>query len=279
VISSNLIRQAVPKTLAARKATLLSLIEHPWLLFVLLLIGLVLVVEAGLRLRHASLSMDGERQSLIESARDGLSVLLSLLLGFSLPMAQPHYEQRKQLVIDEANAIATVDQRAQMLPEPFRGKILELLRQYVDARIEFSKSDLDEGALRASITHAKHLQDEMWQQSVMLIQQNPNVVTPIFVQALGGLADLIELRLAAEEKRIPRAIWLVLGLISVLTCFVVGYSMRRRLLLAIFVLPLTVAIVLSLVSDLDSPRGGFIRAGQQSMERLQLDLKAETLKL
>ena len=66
---------------------MLSLIEHPWLLFPVLLVGLTLVVEAGLRLRYASPGMDEERQSLIESARNSLNVLLSLLLGFSLPMA------------------------------------------------------------------------------------------------------------------------------------------------------------------------------------------------
>jgi len=39
-------------------------------------------------------------------------------------------------VVEEANAIETVDQRAQMLPDPFRTRILGLLREYVDARIE-----------------------------------------------------------------------------------------------------------------------------------------------
>jgi hypothetical protein len=34
-------------------------------------------------------------------------------------------------------------------------------------------------------------------------------------------------------------------------------------------------IVLSLVSEPDSPRTGFTRSGQQSMERLQLDLRTE----
>src|SRR5437899_13094086 len=53
---------------AVREPILLSLIAHPWLLFPVLLIGLTLVVEAGLRLRHASSSMDEERESLIESA-------------------------------------------------------------------------------------------------------------------------------------------------------------------------------------------------------------------
>lgn len=253
---------------------MLWLLTHSLLLFPTLLIGLMLVVELGLRLRESHPTADTERQSLIESARDGLGVLLSLLIGFSLPMALPHYEQRSQLVLDEANAISTVHQRAQMLPEPFRGKILESLRDYVDARIEFARAD-DEPSILAAVDHAKKIQNEMWQQSVLLVRQNPNSVTPLFVQSLGALADLIEQRLVAYEKRIPAEIWAVLVLISVLTSFVVGYSMRRRALLAMFVLPLTVAIVLSLVSELDNPRTGLIRVGQQSMQRLQLDLSSD----
>jgi hypothetical protein len=115
----------------------------------------------------------------------GLSVLLSLLLGFSLPMALSHYEQRRQLVTDEANAIATVEQRAQPLPEPFRSNILQLVREYVDARIDFAKGALSGHTVLAAIDHAKHLQNEMLQQTVMLVQQKPNAVTPIFAQALG----------------------------------------------------------------------------------------------
>lgn len=252
------------------------LIEHPWLLFPILLLGLMLLVEVGLRIRQASSGVDEDHQSLIETARDGLTVLVSFLLGFSLVMAQPNYQQRKQLVIEEANAISTVDQRAQLLPEPFRGKIIQLLQEYVDTRIDFGNDKLDEHAILESIAHAKHLQNEMWQQSVMVVLQSANVFTPFFLeQALGALSDLSEQRRAAEEKRIPGAIWLVLVLISVLACFTFGYSMKRRFLLTMLVLPLTVAIVLSLVSELDSPRAGFIRSGQQSMERLQLDLKTE----
>ena len=62
-------------------------------------------------------------------------------------------------------------------------------------------------------------------------------------------------------------------LISSLTSFVVGYTMRRRVWLGMLVLPLTVAIVLSLVSELDNPRAGLVRVSQQSMLRLQHDLK------
>jgi hypothetical protein len=251
------------------------IIAHTEIFFPLLLVILLLVVELGVRARRASPNVDAERQSLFESARDGLSVLLSFLLGFSLPMALPHYEQRSQLVVDEANAIATVHQRAQMLPEPFRERILKSLREYVDTRIDFSRQ-VNEKDILASVGEARKIQDEMWQESVPLVQQQPNAVTPLFVQALGQLSDLIESRLAAYEKRVPMAIWFVLFLMSALTCFVVGYTMKQRLVLAMLVVPLTVAIVLSLVSELDNPRTGFVNVGQQSMERLAAELQTET---
>jgi hypothetical protein len=254
---------------------LLWLIAHTELFFPILLTGLTLVVEFGFRLRQMSPRVDPELQSVVESARGGLGVLLGLLLGFSLPMALPHYEQRTQLVTDEANAIATVAQRAEMLPEPYRDRILQPLGEYVDARLEFASSDLDGPTMMAAVSHAKHLQNEIWQQAVLLVPQNINQVSPTFVQAAGELADLVELRLAAAEKHIPTAIWLIFILISVLTCFVVGYSMRCRVLLGMLVLPLTVASVLSLVSELDNPRAGLVRVSQQSMLRLQQDLKAE----
>ncbi len=129
--------------------------------------------------------------------------------------------------------------------------------------------------MEATVNHAKHLQNEMWQQTVMLVPTNINAVTLTFVQAVSRLSDLIEERRAAAEKHIPTAIWLVFILISILTCFIVGYSMRCRVLLGMLVLPLTVVIVLSLVSELDNPRAGLVRVSQQSMQRLQQDLKGE----
>ncbi len=251
---------------------LLSLIAHTELFFPLLLVGLLLVVEAGFRVRRASPGVDPEIQSAVESARDRLTVLLALLLGFSLPMALPHYEQRNQLVTDEADAISTVAQRAQMLSEPYREKILQALGEYIDARLEFASADLGGPQMMAAVNHAKHLQNEMWLQSVPLIPQ-----TPMFAQSVDRLSDLIEERLAAAERRIPDAIWLVFILISVLACFVVGYSMRCRVLLGMLVLPLTVAIVLSLVSELDNPHAGVIRVSQKSMLRIQQDLKAQAV--
>jgi hypothetical protein len=41
--------------------------------------------------------------------------------------------------------------------------------------------------------------------------------------------------------------------------------------------PLTIAIVMALIADLDSPRTGLIQVGQQSLRRVQQDLKSGVL--
>jgi hypothetical protein len=250
----------------ANRYALLWLIDHPWHFFSILLLGLLFCVNLGFHFRHR----DEQNHSQIESARDGLNVLLSLLLGFMLPMAHPHYDQRKELIVDEANAISTVHLRAEMLPEPFRGKILGELREYLNSRTDFGK-ETDESTLRASLARSKQLLNEMQQQAIALVEQGSNSVTPIFVQALNQLSDLTEKRLAAEENRIPTAIWLMVVLIAVLAGLITGYSIRHRRLVEMMVLPLTVAIVMALVAELDSPRSGVIQVSQQSMERLQLE--------
>lgn len=256
-----------------------SVLNQPTVLFVVMFTILLVVVHVGYRVAQLrSAEASEERHAQILSARDGTGLLLSLLLGFTLAMALPNYELRKRLLIDEANAIGTTNLRAQVLPDPARSKMQGLLREYVQARIDYQKAALDDRELRASFERAKELQDEMWQQSVAVAQQSNSPMTSLFLQALNDSIDLSEKRLAALEARVPLAIWVMLGFVSVLTCFLTGYGMRQRFVLVMLISPLMISVVLALIADLDSPRSGLIRVQQQSMERLQRDLHSPSSK-
>jgi hypothetical protein len=251
-------------------AALTGLIDYPVALFAVLFVTLVSVVEIGCRLAlWTAINGDEDLHEQIVAVRDGLSVLLSLLLAFSLAMVLTRFDLRKQLIVDEANAIGTTRLRAQMLAEPARGKILNLLRRYLDARMEFTEAGLHEEKLQMSFSQAKQLQGDIWQQAVAVAQQSPTPITSMFVQSLNESIDLSEKRLAALENRVPDVLWVVLIAISMFTCLLVGYSMRQRALLVMLLWPLMISIVLALNADLDSPRAGLIQIGQQSIERLQ----------
>jgi Protein of unknown function (DUF4239) len=251
----------------------MTLVDYPLWLFASLLIVLAGIVEVGFRLTlRVPADVARERQEQIEATRNEIAVLISLLLGFTLAMVLSRFDLRKQLVVDEANAIGTTSLRAQMLPEPSRSKAQELLRQYTEARLEFSKSGTDSGTFQRALKRSRQLQTDLWQQAVAVAQQSPGPITALFVNSLNETIDLDAKRLAALENRVPSAIWGTLVFLSLLTCLMVGYSQRQRFLPAMLVPPLMIAIVMTLIAELDTPGNGLIRVGQESIERLHSEL-------
>jgi hypothetical protein len=252
------------------------LFEQPWLLFAVLFVVLSALLEAGYRI-GVSISADTDplRHEQLASARDGIGLLLSLLLGFTLAMALSRFDQRKQLVVDEANAIGTTILRAEMLPEPARDKMLELLREYIDARIRFAAVGLYGEEFAQATARGKELQNQMWKEGMDVAKTTPNAITSLFVEALNQSVDLSEKRLSMLENRVPTPIWVMLILISFLTCLTVGMSVRRRFWYVMMISPLMISIVMALIADLNSPRSGFLQTGRASMERLQKDLQLQ----
>jgi len=250
----------------------MSLFDQPVVLFAVLFLVLAAMGEIGIRWRlRLSAHIDEGRHEQISAARDEVAVLLSLLLGFTLAMALQRIDHRRELVVDEADAISTAGLRAQLLPEPYRGKVLELLREYVDARLAYSSAgkgpELDETLVRT-----KKLQDRIWEQSLDVAQQKDSPINSIFLESINETFNWSEKRVAAVENRVPVPIWIMLVLVSMATCLMVGLDMKRRFWVTILVWPLMICIVMALIADLDSPYSGVIQVSQQSMRRLQQNL-------
>jgi hypothetical protein len=79
---------------------------------------------------------------------------------------------------------------------------------------------------------------------------------------------------AAWLNRIPVSAWGLMIVIAFFSNLMQGYGVRgaggRRVVL--FVLPITVALSLSLISDIDSPRAGLIRVVPVNLISLQQSL-------
>jgi hypothetical protein len=85
------------------------------------LLGLVFLAlmlaasEAGFRLgRRPGKQTSEDTKSHISTVAAGILGVLGLLLGFTMSMAVTRYELRKQLVVEEANAIGTAHLRTQL---------------------------------------------------------------------------------------------------------------------------------------------------------------------
>jgi hypothetical protein len=252
---------------------MLYLLDHPIALFVVATVVLLLAHEIGYRLRAwARNPEDKEWEKEVHQTRNQIAVLLSLLIGFAMSMALSRFDARKQLVIEEANAIGTASLRAGMQVEPIRSAAPALFRDYVDARLSIfgAASDIDEHD--PAVKRARQIQDELWSQATTAAQQAPTPITGLYVAALNDVIDLDAKRVAARRNRIPLDIWALMATLAILTSIVVGYGQRHRAAMATFIPVLMVAISISLIADLDSPVSGLIQVSQQSMQILSDDL-------
>jgi hypothetical protein len=63
---------------------------------------------------------DTNRKDQVFSISDGLFIMMSLLLGFSMTLVVPRYTERRTLLVEEAVSIGTTYLRATTLPQPYR---------------------------------------------------------------------------------------------------------------------------------------------------------------
>src|SRR3984885_388128 len=162
------------------------LLNQPWLLFLAVGVVLFAAAVAGYGLASTThINEDSHHHEQLNSLREGLFVLLGLLLGFTVAMALPRFDERRQLVIDEANSIGTTMLRAEMLPEPQRSKSLDLLREYALVRRDSAMT----GPAQAW-PKTKALQAQLWQQLVSVTQQNQTAIVATYVLTLNDTIDV-----------------------------------------------------------------------------------------
>ena len=250
------------------------LFDRPSVLFIVICIALITASVLGYRLAlFTRINEDSHHHEHINSLREGLFIFLGLLLGFTVAMVLPRFEQRRDLVNQEAGAIGTLILRTQILPEPQRGKIMQLLREYVVVREGFARNTLlNQAALNRETQHTKALQKQLWQQVIAATRDNENAVMASYMQAASNVFDVADERLATFDKRVPNTVWLVLFVVGAFQSFVTGFSLKRKFWLPLAMTPVVITMVMALIAALDSPRSGLIHIEQTSMERLVNDV-------
>jgi hypothetical protein len=249
---------------------------------IVLALALLLAVaaEAGRRLgqsqRHPSAAREEAQFTSIEGA---LLALLSLLLGFTFAMALSRFEYRKELVVQESNAIGTAALRARLLPRAERDAALGLLGRYVEVRLQTvlqtaqSSPERQRGDAEAAQLHAR-----LWAVAAAVAAMDPRSVTyGMFAQSVNQLIDVKSQRDVAVANHVPESVLLLLCGIAALSAGILGYGnglvgIRNRIPAAVYAV--VIVLVVLLIVDLDRPQQGLARVSQESMLRVQALLNA-----
>ena len=249
-----------------------------WLIAVVFLVLMLATTELGFRLGCVNKRKTCETtKSEISVLQGGIIGVLGLLLGFTLAMAVSRFEERKQLVVEESNAIGTSFLRAQFVPDPEGKEISSRLRDYLDTRLQYSSvsKELDERQ-KAARVRAAQLQDELWSRAAAFAQQDPRSVTAgLLLTSLNTVIDVEAARSASTMNHVPETIILVVALVALLSAVLVGYLFglgAQRHLLSTATLAAAITAVLFVIVDLDRPDRGLIRINQQPLIDVQARL-------
>jgi hypothetical protein len=202
--------------------------------------------------------------------------LLAFMLAFTFGLTANRYDMRKEILLDEVNAIGTAFLRTDFLVEPYHTQIRELYRDYVD--LSTSWINYPE-RLEEVIAESEVIQDKIWSLSVEAVAKTPNQeITSAYIESLNEVIDLHTKRVTvAIRYRIPTPIWYALMFVTFLTMGAVGYQFGftgGRSIFITILLALTFSAVIYLIADLDRSMGGEIKISQQPMIDLQKKIES-----
>ena len=189
--------------------------------------------------------------------------LLALMIAFTFSMAQGRYEDRRNLVVQEANAMVGTYLAAQLLDQPGRTEMGDLLRRYADVRLEYFATGGDAAKIAAYDAASEVMHRQLW--DTMLRATAPHrttMVVGLVSQPLTRMIDLKAERRSARLAKVPVEVMQALIVYSVITALTLGYVMgglkaRHRIVATILFVLISVSIMVTL--DLDSPASGGIR--------------------
>jgi hypothetical protein len=194
--------------------------------------------------------------------------LLALLLAFSFSIALSRYDARRTMVLEEANAIGSTANFALMLPAPSQPPILSLLRDYTAVRASLG-IPFDPPKTRREIAQSLELQARLWQQAIAVTAADPQSLPAYrFVASLNEMNNIHERRITALRYHVPIAVTVMLLGVALVGVTFAGYNTGvtgSRRLLPNLIMSVTVAVLVVLVIDLDSPSQGLITVPNQPL--------------
>ncbi len=231
-----------------------------WNLILITLVTVLAAIELGYqagRWRNRDREFDSE--ALLSAMTGAHLALLAFILAFSFSMAAGHHSDRKRLIMDDANIIGTAFLRSQLVAEPHRSSIGDLLRQSATLRAGIGPgTDPDQ-----AISDSEALHERIWDEVRLMINQSESgEIEALLVESINAIFDVHERRVAAGlRNRVPPSLWVALFALLILSMAGIGYFSGikgHRNPIASTGLALSFSMVIILIADLDRPTSGLV---------------------
>lgn len=248
--------------------------QPQWLIGALTLIILIISVETGYWIGlKAKVEMTQAMKAQISTIQTAILTIFTFLLGFTFAMALARFDNRKQMVVKESNAIGTAVLRSKLLPENQRAKMNALFKTYVNLEFSItSRANVPIEEQKKQLKEAKRLQALMWDEAFAATEDNPlSIPAGLFATSINQLIDVKTERDIALSNHVPEIVLLGLLLFAALAIGILGYGnglVATHARYPAIILCIVITISFILIIDLDRPNRGLTKVSQESMIEL-----------
>ena len=243
------------------------------LLAAIIFIMIIVFYLFGHDLRNKVIKKNPDYSTIELGAINGtLLGLLGLLLAFTFSMASSRFDNRRQVIIEEANNIGTVILRTDIYPDSVRQLLRANLKEYVEARIAFYQVGMDEKKIIEYYLKADSLSGKIWLIAANYASINNSLtITSQMIPALNAMIDITTTRRAAGEATIPDSIMYFLFILCLGSSFLLGYDNKNKIdWIVVMGLAVMLSITVFNIIDLDRPRSGLINMDKPNQKIVEL---------
>jgi hypothetical protein len=220
--------------------------------------------------RHLRLELQPQGKAAVSKFVDASLAVLGLLLAFTFSTALSKHDQRRMMVVGDANAIGDFYTCASLLKEPVRTKLRTVIHDYTSLRVDLAKHPYDETRFENALIQFRQMHDQM----VELVAQAVENGTPIAVSltnSLNAVSSSHAARLAAIKDRLPTIIVVLLLLSAASSAMLVGRGQgvaNEADMAGTVCFILVVSFIIFAILDLNQPDRSLITVSQEPVQRL-----------
>ena len=238
---------------------------------VLFFVSSLMSLIYGRRLGLLYLKRNGtDNMTGLPSVEGAVFALTGLLIAFSISGALHRFDERRQLVTQEANAVSTSFDRLALFEGELARDLQNKLKTYVHARIElyrmphdFSLWDGEEIWSREQQDKIVELKKQVWDAILAACPQSGfRPSCSLAIPALANVFEVARLRLAAAERHPPQIVYVMLFGLGLGSSLLAGFSMAAapaRSWIHMVVFAGALAVTLYVITDIEFPRLGLVR--------------------
>ncbi len=202
--------------------------------------------------------------------------LLGLILAFTYAYSLDRLDNNRDAITNNANAIGTMFFRTDLMKEPDRTELRDLLFGYTQYRTIPWGADID---IEVAVTYTKkanEFEQLLWPTLVESTKRIKEVPLKIaLISAMNDVYDTTAIARVSGRDQMPIMVLVMMVLVAGAAMFVTGNSAgteghMNRYRTGAFILVLTV--VMLIIVDFDRPLSGLIKVNDYGMQALFKDL-------